>query len=110
TVAGLVEHGCRQRGCEVDRQHAWAADSLRHITIRPLRQRTRYGYVIVGDPLMAIIDGDLVAGIEVVIDLEIDLMVVRKETGSISGVQISCAMPFELPLIHGRIEPIAAVE
>src|SRR5207249_4128606 len=82
-------------------QHAWAADGLRNITIRPLRQRTRDRYVIVGDPLMAVIDGDFVAGIEVVDDFEIDLLVGRKENGSISGIQISCRMALALLLLDG---------
>jgi hypothetical protein len=51
-----------------------------------------------------------VAGIEIVVDFNIDLVMVRYVTRAGSHPQIALAVSGKCPLMHGRVEAIAAVE
>ena len=101
-----MEGECRS---EIRRQHPRTYEDLRRVIAGPRAGQAEK--IIIGvQPLVGVVDGNFVPGIEVVIDFPVDLRAVGIELGS-GGDAISCVgMPAPGPLSHGCVESITAVE
>ena len=78
--ARFIEQRRAQSGRVVDGQHLRPANYLRSETAWPgARDRLE---VVAVEPFIAIVEGDLVSRIDVVVDLRVDLPAVRVRAGS----------------------------
>src|SRR6185295_1213358 len=93
---------------EVDGQHARTPDSRRAEPAGPLHRWI--ADVLVIDPLITVVPGKLVARVQVVIDLDVDLPVVCVVTGAGSCSEVGLTVGAAYPLVNRRVQPVTAIE
>src|SRR5262249_39246663 len=100
----LVQEPWRERRCEVERQHLRAPNELLAVSTRPSRWRVKV------DPLIAVIHSGFVSGIEVMIELHVDLQAICVGVSASNQIERAGILRSPQPLVLCGIQAIPTLK
>ena len=105
--ARLIHHISEQRGCTIDSEYLWTPNYLRRVVSGP---GTVGGQAIRIEPFVAVVHGDFMVLVKVVIDLHIDLLAIGIVVRAIRQRKRPTVVSAAKPLRDRGVQSVSAIE